>query len=145
MERIAHSDRGRENISRHNVDIIRAGYEAFLSGDIESAFGVFAPDIEIYDDPSMVGEPVYRGPDGFARLLAVTTEGFEDVSYSADDFIEADDSVLVVARRAGRGVASGVRVEERQFHLWDMRDGVAVRFRLFLSRDDAFSAAGLQP
>jgi hypothetical protein len=31
-----------------------------------------------------------------------------------------------------------VHVEEPHYHVWDMRDGRAVRFRLFLSRDEAF-------
>lgn len=131
-------------VSGRNVEIMRAGYEAFLRGDLESAFGVFAPDIEAYDDPKMVGEPVYRGPEGFARMLAATTEGFEDVRYFAEEFLDARDRVLVVARRSGRGAASGVHVEERQSHVWDIRDGRAVRFRLFLSRSDAYRAAELE-
>jgi ketosteroid isomerase-like protein len=131
-------------VSISNLEIIRGGYEAFLKGDLEAAFGVLAPHIEAYDDPQMVGDPVYRGPEGFARMLAVTTEGFEDVRYVADEFMEAGDLVLVEARRSGRGALSGVRLEERQYHLWELRDGRAVRFRLFLSRADARRAAGLE-
>jgi hypothetical protein len=41
-----------------NLQIIRGGWEAFLKGDLEAAFGAFAPDIEAYDDPQMVGDPV---------------------------------------------------------------------------------------
>ena len=80
-----------------------------------------------------------------ARMLAATTEGFEDVRYEVDEFTSVGDCVLVAARRSGRGTASGVRVEERQYHVWDMREGRAVRFRLFLSESDVLRAAGLPP
>jgi ketosteroid isomerase-like protein len=130
-------------MTRRNVELIRTGYEAFLRGDVESAFSVFADDIEAYDNPEMVGEPVYKGREGFARMLALTTEGFEDVRYFADTFIDLGDSVLVEARRAGRGASSGAEVEEHQYHVWDVDGGRAVRFRLFLSRAEALRAVGI--
>jgi ketosteroid isomerase-like protein len=129
---------------RQNVEILETGYRAFLSGDHETAFSVFAPDIEAFDDPRMIEDRVYRGRDGFARMLAVTTEGFEDVRYEAEEFIDVGDCVLVSVRRSGRGSASRVPVEEHQFHVWDMRAGQAVRFRLFLSEPDARAACGLE-
>lgn len=131
-------------MSGSNLEIVRRGYEAFLAGDVETAFSVFAPDIECYDDPEAIGEPVYRGPEGFARMIAVTTEGFEDVRYFAEEFTAAGDRVLVAARRSGRGAISGVTVEERQYHVWELRDGLAVRFRSFLSHADALNAAGIE-
>jgi hypothetical protein len=45
-----------------NLQIIRGGWEAFLKGDLEAAFSVFAPDIEALDDPQMVDDPVSRDP-----------------------------------------------------------------------------------
>ena len=131
-------------MSRRNVELIEDGYEAFLRGDLESALSIFADDFEAHDAPEMVGDPVYRGKEGFLRMLAMTTEGFEDVKYVADEFTEVDESVLVNARRSGRGVASGIEVEEHQYHVWDLRDGRAVRFRLFLSRTDALRALRLE-
>jgi ketosteroid isomerase-like protein len=126
-----------------DLEIIRDGYQAFLRGDADEAFRIFAPDMEAYDDPKVVGGRVYRGPEGFARMLAVTTEGFDEVEYAADDFTATTDGVLVAAHRSGRGTRSGAWVEERQYHLWELRDGRAVRFRLFLSETEARRAAGL--
>jgi hypothetical protein len=77
-------------------------------------------------------------------MLAETTEGFEDVQYFTDEFTEAGDLALVQARRSGRRATSSVRIEERQYHPLELRDGRAVRFRLFLSRADARRAAGLE-
>jgi hypothetical protein len=47
--------------------------------------------------------------------------GFEDVRYEVDEFTSVSDCVLVAAPRSGRGTASGVRVEERWYHVWGMR------------------------
>jgi hypothetical protein len=57
--------------------------------------------------------------------------------YEVDALTDAGDSVLVAVRRSGRGAASGVRVEERPYHVWDLTKGRAVRFRLFFSESDA--------
>ena len=132
-------------MSRQNVEIMQAAYRAFLSGDRATAFGALASEVEAYDDPRMVEERVYKGHEGFARMLAVTTEGFDEVRYEPEAFIDAGDQIMVPVRRSGRGSASGVPVEERQLHVWDMRGGQAVRFRLFLSESDARCACGLGP
>jgi hypothetical protein len=47
--------------------------------------------------------------------------------YEVDALTDAGDSVLVAVRRSGRGAASGVRVEERRYHVWDLTKGRAVR------------------
>ena len=128
-------------VAGNNLEIVKAGYEAFLRGDLEAAFSSFAPDIEAVDDPMIVGERHYTGVEGFARMLVVTTEGFEDVRYFADEFREFGDRVLVKARRSGRGQRSGVTVEERQYHLWTSVGGRTIRFELFHSEAEALKAA----
>jgi hypothetical protein len=82
---------------------LRSGYEAFLRGDFETAFSIFAPDIEAYDDARMVGDPVYRGLDGFARMLAATTEASR---MSATRWTSSRQSATVCwSRRPARGEA----------------------------------------
>ncbi len=50
--------------------------------------------------------------------------------YIPQDVTAVGDRVLVEVRRAGRGSASGVQVDEQQFHVWDVVAGRAVRFRV---------------
>jgi ketosteroid isomerase-like protein len=127
-----------------NVDLVSRAYDAFADGDLETAIAIFSPDVEIEDHDRSLSSPlVDRGPDGFLRLVARANEGFEEVRYAPDAFTEAGSRVLVDVRRTGRGSASGVPVEERQFHVWDMEDGRAVRLRAFLERAQALEAAGL--
>jgi ketosteroid isomerase-like protein len=43
----------------------------------------------------------------------------------------------------GRGKASGVEVEMRHWHVWTLRDGKAVRWRVLNARGEALEAVGL--
>ena len=131
-------------MSKQNVDAVRQGYEAFARGDLAAALSPLDPDVEVEDHEWSLGSPVTRrGPDGFVEILTTVNEGFEDVSYTAEEFTAAGDQVLVTARRTGRGSASGVHVEEQQYHVFDFAEGRIVRFRSFLRREKALEAAGL--
>ena len=130
-------------MSQENVELVRRGYEAFAQGDIEAALAMFQPDIQVEDHERSLETPTsYHGRDGFLTLFATVNEGFSDVRYTPEELTDVGDRVLVEVRRTGRGRASGAQVEERQFHVWDMVAGRAVRFRVYLDRNQAPEAAG---
>jgi ketosteroid isomerase-like protein len=132
-------------MSQQNVELVRRGYESFARGDIEAALAMLHPDIQIEDhDRSLETPTTYAGRDGFLALFASVNEGFSDVRYIPEDVTGVDDQVLVQVRRTGRGEASGAQVDERQFHIWDVVAGRAVRFRVYLDHDLALEAAGLR-
>jgi ketosteroid isomerase-like protein len=132
-------------MSQQNVELVRRGYESFARGDIEAALAMLHPDIQIEDhDRSLETPTTYEGRDGFLALFASVNEGFSDVRYIPEDVTGVDDQVLVQVRRTGRGEASGAQVDERQFHIWDVVAGRAVRFRVYLDHDLALEAAGLR-
>ena len=131
-------------MSQENVEAVRRGYEAFAHGDIEAALAMFHPGIQVEDHERSLETPTsYHGRDGFLTLFATVNEGFSDVRYAPEELTDVRDRVLVEVRRTGRGRASGAQVEERQFHVWDMVAGRAVRFRVYLDRNQALEAAGL--
>ena len=132
-------------MSQENTELVRRGYEAFAQGDIEAALAMFHPDIQVEDHERSLETPTsYHGRDGFLTLFATVNEGFSDVRYTPEELTDVGDRVLVEVRRTGRGRASGAQVEERQFHVWDMVAGRAVRFRVYLDRNQALEAAGLR-
>ena len=132
-------------MSQENTELVRRGYEAFAQGDIEAALAMFHPDIQVEDHERSLETPTsYHGRDGFLTLFATVNEGFSDVRYTPEELTDVGDRVLVKVRRTGRGRASGAQVEERQFHVWDMVAGRAVRFRVYLDRNQALEAAGLR-
>jgi ketosteroid isomerase-like protein len=130
-------------MSQENVELVRRGYEAFAQGEIAEALAMFHPDIQVEDHERSLETPTsYHGREGFLTLFATVNEGFSDVRYTPEELTDVKDRVLVEVRRTGRGTASGAQVDERQFHVWDLAGGRAVRFRVYLDRDQALEAAG---
>src|SRR3712207_6248151 len=101
-------------MSQQNVEALRRGYAALARGDLAAALAPLHPDVQVEDHEWSLGSPVTRrGHQGFMDILASVNEGFEDVTYTPEEFIDSGDLVLVKARRTGRGVASRARVEEQ--------------------------------
>jgi ketosteroid isomerase-like protein len=131
-------------MSQENMELVRRGYEAFAHGNIEGVLAMFHPDIQVEDhDRSLETPSAYHGREGFLSLFATVNEGFSNVRYTPEELTDVGDRVLVEVRRTGRGTASGALVDERQFHVWDVVAGRAVRFRVYLERDRALEAVGL--
>jgi ketosteroid isomerase-like protein len=51
------------------------------------------------------------------------------------------DCVLVECTFHGEGASSGIKLDQRGFHLWRMKDLKAIEFRYFLDRAEALAAA----
>jgi ketosteroid isomerase-like protein len=55
-----------------------------------------------------------------------------------------EDEVVFAAHHYGRGKASGVEVEMRNWQVCTVRDGKVVRYRVFPTRQEALEAVGLE-
>jgi ketosteroid isomerase-like protein len=132
-------------MSRENVELVSRAFDAFARGDLPAMLATFDPAVKLEDhDRSLDSPATYEGHEGFLEGIALVNEGFEDVRYTPEEFTDMGSRVLVAVRRTGRGSASGVAVDERQFHLFDVEDGRIVRIRAFLEREQALEAAGQQ-
>jgi ketosteroid isomerase-like protein len=130
-------------MSEENVQRIRASYDYFArtgTPDLE----LLDPDVEAYDPPGVPDPRVYRGRDGFLENLRNLSEAFDDLRWEAEEFIDADDKVIVATRMKGRGKESQVEVEQRVFHVWTLREGRAVALQTLFSREDALETTGLR-
>jgi hypothetical protein len=94
---------------------------------------------------------VSRGVDTLRRMYELfAAENYDaaaevvdpEFELVAEDFVEAGDHVVVLVRNSGRGVGGGVPIEARRAHVWGLRDGVPVSFRLYLDPDEALAAVG---
>jgi len=135
-------------MSEENVAAIRRMYDAWLAQDIDAVFETFDEGIVLNPDPEAtwvgVGE-VYRGHDGVRRYMAAVYEAFEEYRPEVEKLIDAGDQVLTLAIEHGRGRESGIEVEaNRTAHVWTMREGKAVRLDLYLDREKARAALGIQ-
>jgi len=108
-------------MSQENV--VRLRFDAVNRGDFDALIELTDPNAVWWDRPDdPEGAGPHRGREAGVQHLA---EILEDVDLQAhpDEFIDAGDSVVVGVRLAGRGRASGVDLEEHEFHVFTLRDG----------------------
>jgi ketosteroid isomerase-like protein len=131
-------------MSEANIELMRRGYEAFATGDVETVLATLDPNLEAHDHGAMPDvSTTFHGVEEFFGLIASVNEGFSEFRYAPEEFVDCGDVVFVKVRRTARGVASGAEIEELQYHLWDIRNARAVRYRSFLDYAEAAQAAGL--
>lgn len=119
-----------------NVELIRAGYEAWNRGDIDAVVSLANSDFEWVAPPDLVGARGGRGRDDFASYLRSFSEVWDDFRCEPQEFWSAGDTVLVLVRETGRGKLSGARVHHHLVHVWTFREGRAVRMEGHVERSD---------
>jgi ketosteroid isomerase-like protein len=119
-----------------NVELIRAGYEAWNRGDFDAVVELADSDFEWVAPPDLVGARGGRGRDDFVSYLRSFSEVWDDFRCEPLEFWSAGDTVLVLVRETGRGKLSGARVHHHLVHVWTFRDGQAVRMEGHVERSD---------
>ena len=114
-----------------NVDVLKRGYDAFNSGDVEALAGVFAEDVrwEGSNDERVPGAGTFDGRDDVLAALGRTTEPFASFSSQPDEFIEQDDTVVVLGHTEAR-TKSGNDLKVPFVHVWRMAGGTVKRGQL---------------
>ena len=75
--------------------------------------------------------------------MAYWTEGFDQFSASAEEFIDAGEKVIVRVHQRARGQGSGVPVEADFWFVHTLSEGKITRLDMFASKAPALEAAGL--
>jgi ketosteroid isomerase-like protein len=133
-------------VSEENVDRVKQAYEAYLRDGWEALLPYLAPDVEWDMTKTALDGHLHQGHDGvraFFEALAATWDGFR---FSYDEFMDVDDADAVVAigKFHGRGRASRIEVDALMVHVWTLQEGIGVRLRAYLDRDQALEAVGLR-
>ena len=128
-------------MAQSNAETVREAFQQWNTGAREEFLERVAPDVEIKVTSSQVsgGEP-YRGHEGYWDWVRTMEESFETWELYPDTFEERDDAVLVLGRMRLRGRASGVELDQETGWIVDVRDGMMLRLRSFLSHDEARAA-----
>jgi ketosteroid isomerase-like protein len=129
-------------MSQENVEIVRRSYAAFDRGDLAAALDDADPDLVVRRyDPE---DATWHGPEGFVQSFVDWTEGFDQFSASAEEFIDAGDRVIVRIHQIARGKGSGVPVEADFWFVHKLSGGKVTRLDMFASKAPALEAAGLR-
>jgi ketosteroid isomerase-like protein len=131
-------------MSHENVEIVRRLFEVYN----ERSFGENADliDSEMIWDFSRAELPdgsSYTGRSEFLSFIEAWEEGFETEHMEAREILDAGDRVVVTVNHRGRGMRSGIEIDQTFAMVWTLRHGRAVRMALFPTRADALEALGL--
>jgi ketosteroid isomerase-like protein len=123
---------------------VQRSYEmlaAYAQGDEDTLRAFIAPDGEVYGAPGLVNSGTYRGYEGFRQWIDQWTEAWSEERFELGEFVEVDESVLVVpAHVTARGASSGLEIDNVFGWLYEWRDGVATRFHVYVTVEDAMDA-----
>jgi ketosteroid isomerase-like protein len=111
-----------------NADILKRGYEAFNSGDVETVSEVFADDAS-WEGPNTAGVPMSgknEGKEAVLQALGQIGEHFEKFHVSPDEMVEQGDTIVVLSHLDGK-TKSGTEVKLPGVEIWRMSDGKAKR------------------
>jgi uncharacterized protein len=124
-------------VSEANVQVVRAIYDRLRAGDMAGGLALIDPEFEGRDRPEIPDPQVYRGHQGVFDALGASFADFAEVDFVPEEFIDAGgDRVVVRVRFEGTGRGSGLKVDERLYHIWTIRDGKAVRMEVHTARPE---------
>jgi ketosteroid isomerase-like protein len=92
-------------MSLENVEVVRASWEAWSRGDMDALFDFYDPAVEWDMTHSYVPDMgVFHGHEGLREFFREWRSFFAEYHAELEQFIDADESVLVRVRQGGGGV-----------------------------------------
>jgi uncharacterized protein len=134
-------------MSQENVELMRGVYERLARGDFWALAPLLHDEVEWEWDPRYArltgGSRVYRGPDEVEMTTREWLSAWKWFRIEPEGFIDAGESVVVLARYHARPRHGGPEIEDQATEVWTLRDGKVVRFRSYRDRAEGLEAAGL--
>ena len=131
-------------MSRENVRLVERAIAAINARDIEGYLACCTENVKLETPMAAVGG-VYEGIDGIRRFLTDVEEAAPDFRIELDGVEEVDSKrVIAFLRTSSTGRASGIRMAMTQTNVYDLIDGKISHIRIFIDRDEALKAVGLE-
>jgi ketosteroid isomerase-like protein len=130
-------------MSRENVDLLRAAFEAWNAADMNTFRELYDPDV-IVRAPGGWPEPgPFVGRESVMRQFEQMRETWDADTFDLiSDFIDAADRVVL--RTIWRGVGHGPESNLAVTGIYTVRTGRIVGIDIFWDHGEALEAAGLQ-
>jgi ketosteroid isomerase-like protein len=128
-----------EPVPSENIEIASRLIDAWNKRDLQAALDLMHPQCEVR--PVEATETL-RGHAGVAAAYRDWFEAFEEFVMEPEDFVARGDRVLVPMRQRARGKGSGLKIDERFYQLFTLRDGKVFRFVEYSEEADAQEALG---
>lgn len=136
------------SVEEENLTAVHAIFAAFASRDARGPFRFY--DEEVVWDARRIAMPelrgVFHGHEGVRDWWRTWLEAWERIDIIDGPHHHAQgNQAMSWWRQLNRGKGSGIAVESEAGIVWTFQDGLIVRAAVFISRDETFRAAGLEP
>jgi ketosteroid isomerase-like protein len=128
-------------MSQENVEIVRELYEGWQRG--ETGLDKLDPEISMVESATLPGAASAYGVEAVERYMRSFAKHWEQISFEPQEYIDAGERVVVVARLVGRGKKSGVEVTRTWAYVWTLRSRKALSMVGYADRAEALKAVGL--
>ncbi len=131
-------------MSQENVEIVRSIYEEWARGNFRAGADLYDPYVLFVIRPEFPEAGTYLGPDSLRDYTLGLLTAWKDFTITAEEFIEAESSVVVAVRQRGIGQESGTPAELPYFQVWTFRGRAVIRLESVREREEALEAVGLR-
>jgi ketosteroid isomerase-like protein len=114
-----------------DIQIVRRVYDALIRWDVDDLLRDLTHDIEWTLPESLPWGGSRHGHEGVRAMLTIFEDHVDGRWADADDYIAAEDRIVVLGRLRGRGRESGVEFEVPFAHVWNVSEGIASRCRSY--------------
>ena len=124
--------------------VVRRLYEHLAARDADNLRALVHPEVEwdlserLFDAQVLHGRPAVERY--FEEWFGISGEG----GHVVDELVVRGEQVVAAVRLKMRGRQSGIPVEAAVSHVWTVRGGMVVRFKLFQTWEEALAAAGIE-
>jgi ketosteroid isomerase-like protein len=131
-------------LSTENVKFLTRWYDLFNERLLDELLAMLQPDF-IYTSSGAFPDfdAVYRGREGFARFHETQAAAWEYFRVEVGSILDRGDHLIVEVHLHGKGLESGIEVNQTFHHAWHLCDGLAVRLDSRRNQAQALEAAGL--
>jgi uncharacterized protein (TIGR02246 family) len=132
-------------MSKENVEIVRQFIEAWSAHDREAMTELLHPDAVFHSAVTNVVGETFRGRDEIVAVFDRWEQEWSEIYWEVDEYIDVDDHRVVTLHRVfATGRSSGVQTVRELGGVLELRDGKVVSQWIYLDRDEALAAAGIE-
>ena len=123
-----------------DVERVESSYEALNGRDIDGTIGVLRDDAKWVEHSDLPEAGTYEGVETIRGFLEQFLESWEMFRQEIEERMVRGHCVLLFIHLEARGKGSGIEVDSRYAHLWQLDEGRGARVDAYYDRDQALAA-----
>jgi ketosteroid isomerase-like protein len=127
-------------MSQENVERVQRLYEHLNQDELDAALAVLDPDVEWWTRGDGLDMSTRKGHDAWRARWAEITGVLGRFRQEPTEVIDAGEYVVVCVHQVAR--AQGVLIDQREVHVFRLRDGLVTELREFHEKHEALEAIG---